>query len=156
MLRIDWFKWVILTGVYFYALVIVLDNDTRKLLGQNSIWDVPRQEQYFITRMALFEPYSKISTILSEKQFSKVGFISGGDSWEYPLWNMNSENKDFSLQHILVRNESVILNQDKKPFVPESIIATYPEFLNKEVIHFGEKKYDLFFNSENVSLYLPQ
>ena len=55
---------------------------------------------------------------------SKIAFISGGDSWEYPFWKWNSDVENFEIYQINTNNETAKLEATyyaNKP-LPDAII----------------------------------
>jgi hypothetical protein len=104
-------KWI--ANVIMAILVIisfhwVLKNESRPLIGQNSILNTSRIDQYFINRPGIKESYYYCALAISSQQCNDIGLQLGGDHWEYPLWVLIQRNsKQMSrIEHVNVRNRS--------------------------------------------------
>jgi 4-amino-4-deoxy-L-arabinose transferase-like glycosyltransferase len=100
------------------ALILVLTiaampwlvlNETRPLVGSGSILVTPRLDLYFVQNRELEQPYRDAAAWLQARGCRTVGFVSGEDAWEYPLWVLMG--RDAQLVHVLPDNESAGLQQ---------------------------------------------
>jgi len=58
--------------------------------------------------------HNAVDTVVGQYQCRRIGFFSGQDEWEYPIWvllNKKTSN-DFRLKHIAVQNESKNLKSE--------------------------------------------
>jgi len=97
---------------YLSALLLVSSllwvgfNESRPLLGPDSIFATPRVEQYFWLRPDLRRDYLAASEQLAARNCSQVGLVLGADDWEYPFWILLDRPQ---LQHVQVENLSASL-----------------------------------------------
>jgi hypothetical protein len=69
-----------------------LSNTSRPLAPREpytrnpSVFSTARDDQYFINRTDIREPYQRAARCLAESRCETVGLLAGEDSWEYPLW----------------------------------------------------------------------
>ncbi|VAX35701.1 FIG00556318: hypothetical protein [hydrothermal vent metagenome] len=104
-------KWILYfsTVVFIlFSVLFVLSNQTRRLIGEENIFNTDRNEQYFAKRPSLKDPYVQASKYIKSISPNSIGLFLGQDSWEYPLWVLlkNSDKKDFRIEHINVNNDS--------------------------------------------------
>ena len=107
------------------ALPYLFFNRSKPILGQNSIFKVPRQHQYFTNWPRLAKPFIAISKYASEQNFKDIGIFRGGDTWEYPLDIIISPSFDenIRIEDINVDNESQkYMDNSQSDFSPELII----------------------------------
>jgi hypothetical protein len=104
-------KWI--TNVIMVILLIisfywVFKNESRPLVGQNSILNTSRIDQYFNNRPGIKESYYDCALAVSSQQCNDIGLQLGGDHWEYPLWILIQRNfKQLPrIEHINVMNRS--------------------------------------------------
>jgi len=107
--------------IFFYcAYPYVVKNSIRPLKGTSTVFNVPREQQYFKKYTHLFAPYSTIASVLSENNFSKIGLLCGECGFEYPLFILlKKANPNVRLEHVNVSN----LSRKKLDFSPQIIIA---------------------------------
>lgn len=104
-------KWI--ANVIMAILVItsfhwVLKNESRPLVGQNSILNTSRIDQYFSNRPGIKESYYDCALAVSSQQCNDIGLQLGGDHWEYPLWVLiqRSSKQIPRIEHVYVGNNS--------------------------------------------------
>lgn len=78
--------WLLSAVFLFMGLTAALYNNTRPLVGANTIWNVSREQQYYWKKPFLFEPYGQVAGLIKARDCRNVGLRVGGDSWEYPWW----------------------------------------------------------------------
>lgn len=90
------------------ALPYVLKNQSRPIIGQESIMATSRTELYFRNRPSLIEPYISSTQFVLKSQCSDIGLVLGGDDWEYPFWVLLHENdkRTIRIEHVNVANIS--------------------------------------------------
>src|SRR5262245_62721620 len=88
------------------ALPCVLFNSSRSLMGDQSIWNRTRLDQYFNNRPELRNAFFGAVYFLKSKQCSQIGLDIGTNDWEYPLWPLlnPAANAASRLEHIKVNS----------------------------------------------------
>lgn len=78
------------------------------LLGERSIFRVPRAEQYFAVHPELAAPYAEAVRVVAATGCRRVGIAGNPDSWEYPLWRLlpGAAEGTTRLEYVAVRNPS--------------------------------------------------
>ncbi len=96
----------------------VFKNQSRPLIGDDSILKRSRMEQYFSNRPDLEESYMNSLLLLKDEACNRIGLEIGQDHMEYPIWillkNMSCGTPE--IQHINVENISRKLISDT--FIP--------------------------------------
>ena len=88
-----------------YGIPILLFNSSRPFITlppvtqEINIFD-SREKKYFANRLSLYEDYSKINYYISEKNYTNIGLILSGDSFEYPLINKFDKPRPLVFNHI--------------------------------------------------------
>jgi hypothetical protein len=106
-------------------------NPSRPLLSRHaSILIRPRTDLYFTNRPPFRDAYENASRAVTRGAPTRIGIITGLDSWEYPmrvLVQMKSSVK-VRFEHVDVQNESRICPPDALPAqgLPEKIIVIGP------------------------------
>ena len=95
-------------GLLVSMLPWVAYNQARPLVGARSILVASRPDQYFANRPSLRSAYLGAVGFLAERGCGEVGFVSGVDGWEYPLWPLLRERTSgpVAIDHIGVQNVS--------------------------------------------------
>lgn len=95
----------------------VVHNASRPLVGEQSIFTTPRDQQYFANHPSLYAPYRRSAQFLSRSRCSDIGLMLGGDDWEYPFWVLLAEEgrRKIRLEHVTVANVSR-MEYSKYPF----------------------------------------
>ena len=147
---------------YIVVLLVVasqfalLYNDTRPLLGGKNIFVMPRFEQYFRNRPYLYPQYVHAAFLLKDKLCSQVGFLSQGDSWEYPLWVLLEMGPISSLriEHFRIANQSakVSVPGAMSDFVPCGLVAV-DMTERPDLIVDGVREYSKAWMGEKVAVY---
>ena len=106
------------------ALPWVLFNMGRPLLGNKSVFVVPRIDQYFVNRPDLEAPYLQAAAFVHDRKPRTIGLDFSEDDWEYPLWVLlkNRAEDGPEIEHVLVDNPS--RRFQKHPFTPDLILST--------------------------------
>ncbi len=74
------------------AVPWALSNTSRPLWPMGAythnppVFSAARDDQYFINRTDIREPYQRAARCLTQSRCETVGLLAGEDSWEYPLW----------------------------------------------------------------------
>lgn len=133
-----------MTNVIAVLLIVlsypwVFQNDTRPLLGENSVLTTPRLDQYFITQQQFNTPYTEAVQVTQSQNCSNIGLILEGTSFEYPLWRLFQQDQPESrIQFVHVNNESAnvrpSVNVEPCAILSITTIKTGDE-QEKELIH---------------------
>lgn len=78
-----------------------------------------KSEEYFVSRREIEESYKEIVNFVNEGGYDKIGLLTGGDSYEYPLDAMIKNG--VRLEHMNVMNATG--KYENADFVPDIIIA---------------------------------
>lgn len=88
----------------------LFNNNFRPLVGEQNIFNLPRNDIYFIQREQIKEPYMKTAQIFKQQECTNIGLSLGWDTqytgkiWEYPLWIMISDinpNRNYQFSHLV-------------------------------------------------------
>lgn len=102
---------------FFILLMLVLSyrwiflNSVRPLIGDNSIFQTPRIEQYFATQRRYQHFYITETQRIEKNSCQNVGLTFEGTSFEYPLLVLLNQNYPKQIRHINLDNESRILKE---------------------------------------------
>src|SRR5439155_9792958 len=61
-------------------------NETRPILGDQSVLNTPRLQQYFVNAPELEVPYQWAADRVAQEGCTQVGLVAGPGSIDYPLW----------------------------------------------------------------------
>ncbi|MCK5853421.1 hypothetical protein KAH27_10375, partial [bacterium] len=101
----------------------VMHNSIRQLKGKTTVFNMPRNEQYFRKFENLRLPYETVSTFIKEQKYEKVGIFCKRNATEYPLLALiKQKSPKAQIEHIGVDNISAKYTH-KEPFIPEIIIS---------------------------------
>ncbi|MDT9196871.1 glycosyltransferase family 39 protein [Limnospira fusiformis KN01] len=126
----------------------------------NNLWNLSRQDQYFINIPELQAPYSQSVDFVLTENCTDVGLIIGGDTWEYPFWVLFKQKSDrpITLRHIMIDNESAIKANisPHQDFSPCAIIASGVAEMNNPEIIIDQQVYQPQWSKEMVTVFLKQ
>jgi hypothetical protein len=96
------------------AMPWVFNNNFRPLVGEKTIFNTSRIDQFFVDRTHLEIPYKQAVNQVQGSQCIQVGLWLGTESsvgnayWEYPFWALFNQNStsNITIEHINVRNIS--------------------------------------------------
>lgn len=139
---------------------VLFYNLTRPLIGAQSIFAVPRMEQYFRNSIPdLLTQYSDAATLLKDMKCSQVGLWLGNqqaDNWEYPLWILLQGRKidGLRIEHVHVSNQSAraSLHGEVRNFVPCGIVVVDVNERPDQIID-GGRAYSKTWMGDNVAVY---
>jgi 4-amino-4-deoxy-L-arabinose transferase-like glycosyltransferase len=116
-----------ITILLLAALPYVLKNQSRPIIGQDSILATSRTELYFKNRSSLTKPYINSVQFVLKSQCSDIGLILGDDDWEYPFFVLLHENNNrtIRIEHVNVTNISQVKSNEYpfNVFTPCAIIV---------------------------------
>jgi hypothetical protein len=99
---------LVMIFIWFGSLPWLFNNYRRPLWGAQSVLLTNSVEQTFRPRPEARESYEDLIEFMLTQKCTQVGLVTGGDSWEYPLWTLlkSSEQKELNIEHVFVDNES--------------------------------------------------
>jgi hypothetical protein len=94
------------------ALPWVLFNSSRSLIGDPSVWNRSRFDQYFRNNPKLRDAYLGSAYFLKSNKCSQIGLNMGSNDWEYPFWPLlkTGTNETIRIEHVHVENESGLMS----------------------------------------------
>ncbi len=152
---------IIISLFFITALPCLIRGSPRTLIGSQSIFTSSRNQQYFVVRPDLFQPYTLAAQKIEQLHVSNVGLVTGWDDWEYPLWMyLGHYYKPLPrIEHVNVQNEtSVISTQDPYYglFVPDILVVTIPSVISNPNWQLKGKTYQRIWQSSDViAIYIP-
>lgn len=102
---------IILIMCSLYGINVLLFNYSRPFITiypithKISVFD-SREKKYFSNKLSLYEDYSKIKSLILERNYNNIGIILGGDSWEYPLINNFEKDPPYVINHIGINKDN--------------------------------------------------
>jgi hypothetical protein len=139
---------LMVASLFSVGMAYSIRNASRPLLAKSSILLRPRIESYFSERTDVMDSLQKAAALL--KGSTRVGFISNGRGYEYPLRVLigMSASGSSHLVHVNVRNES-------KSCGPGYSVEDLPEkiVLMGEVSDLMPAGFEAMFSSAYVSVY---
>jgi hypothetical protein len=147
------------------AIPPVLWNHTRSLIGERSIFQVNREEQYFSNQLRWREPYLGAVRFLVSQNCRQIGLELGGDDWEYPIWAAfrQTNNQSTRIEHINVMNSSAVRSNlyPFNTFSPCAIVSRrldhgYQMELNGYQMEFKGRLYTRKWTHEPIDVFLRE
>jgi 4-amino-4-deoxy-L-arabinose transferase-like glycosyltransferase len=140
------------------ALPYVLKNQSRPIVGQESIMATSRTELYFRNRPSLIEPYISSTQFVLKSQCSDVGLVLGKDDWEYPFWVLLHENdkRTIRIEHVNVANISQMKSNEYpfNAFTPCAIIVVSNNLPNE--VNIGDVIYFRKMSSNPIGVFMQK
>ena len=131
----------------------VMHNSIRQLKGKTTVFNMPRNEQYFRKFENLRLPYETVSTFIKEQKYNKVGIFCKRNATEYPLLALiKQKSPKVQIEHIGVENISAKY-APKEPFMPEIIISLPYEDMG---FWFDEIYWDNIWTYGGVGIYVKE
>lgn len=125
MVRRKGFVW----GMLGIVLAACMMNFVREVKYIRELAPFEKPSGYFVYNRELEEDYSIAARYIKEHGFHKVGLYIGGNSYEYPLWQMLGEEVE-RIEHVNVDNE--LQRYEDREFLPNCIIAVDTSVFDKE------------------------
>ena len=116
---------LVLAAIFFLcSLPWLFYNQTRPVLGADSVFKTDRISSSFATRKDLLAPYLAAASWIVEHRVSTLGLRFGPDDWEYPLWSLIKAQQDHlpRIVHVQVQDVSESLRRDEP--APDAIVTT--------------------------------
>lgn len=121
------FAAVMLSQRRFYTLVLPLLilislgplflNETRAWMGKESIFSLPREQQYFVAVRQMGQEMRQAAAVMSGAGCDQIGVGAGTDQWVYPLFRLLSDRPSLRIEYI--NHEDYPLG----PFTPCGLIV---------------------------------
>ncbi|MDQ6670162.1 MAG: hypothetical protein M3069_05345 [Chloroflexota bacterium] len=132
----------------------VVYNQASPLVGPRSILAASRDNQYFTNQPDLGSAYLGAIGLLVSRGCSRVGFVSSGDGWEYPLWALlgRSGSGAVEIEHVGVSNVSAALaTPHDRQFEPCAVfsIDTQPTLRSLDL---ANRTYQLSWAQERIAV----
>ncbi|MBI3185215.1 MAG: DUF2142 domain-containing protein [Myxococcales bacterium] len=132
----------------------VLRNSARPLLGPVSVLTTDWSARYFANRPELWEPFEAVVDQLASRRCGEVGWISGPDSWEYPLWVLLEQRlgRRPSVWHMEVKNATAHLEEKDRPPLCAVVLADQGDV---EEVRVDGRSYHRAFSTGHLQLLWP-
>lgn len=144
---------LVILVLVFVSVPWLFLNQTRPLLGANSILSVSRNDLYFAARPELREPYTGAIDFIESNNCTRVGLYLLETHWQYPFWIglMENHSQPLRIEHVNVRNASVKLSQSPPfdSFMPCAIIMVDKHSIDS--VDFRSQKYSLRWSSKDTT-----
>jgi hypothetical protein len=135
----------------------VVTNQSRPLVGANSVLTTPRVNQYFTNHPDLEPAYLGAASYLDQRQCSSIGLWDNIDDWEYPWWvALAPSGGPLLIEHVNVANDTSRL-ADGAPYVsfhPCAIILI--SSAPPATVDYHGATYMLSWKGAPVEIYVPQ
>lgn len=120
----QWFAKTVMIVLLVFSLPYLFTNQSRRLLGKDSVLLTSRLDQYFKNQPQSKQLYYDAAMLIASRGCSDVAVKLGGDEWEYPLWMLlqGMSGRQFRIEHIDVANPSATLTRHE--FVPCAVLRT--------------------------------
>ena len=92
----------------------------------DSIWAKTGNEILFLPRPELQSSYEAAARYAAQQGDSRIGVLTTGNDWEYPLWRLLRQNgvQDLRIEHVGVAGPPLSRPYPLGPFDPTLVIAT--------------------------------
>jgi hypothetical protein len=158
--RYRWIAGILVVVLLFMCVPWLVYNESRPLLGADSVIVTSRTGQYFRNRMDLRGPYTAAMGRLRDAGCSKVGLWIDEDAWEYPVWVLAGQEGGGAqgrIEHIHVKNETLRSRaQAKYSFDPCAILLIVAHPTIPATLPFQESVYRMAFRAPPVNLFLRE
>ena len=117
-------------GLIAYAWRPLWENSHRPLFPPSgfgdSIWAKTGNEILFLPRPELQSSYEAAARYAAQQGDSRIGVLTTGNDWEYPLWRLLRQNgvQDLRIEHVGVTGPPLSRPYPLGPFDPTLVIAT--------------------------------
>lgn len=89
------------------AMPYALNNESRPLLGKDSILVASRENLYFRNRPQIEGDYRRGAGDIAAQSCRDIGLVIGMETWEYPLWALlGSQGAEMRIEHVRIENVS--------------------------------------------------
>ena len=133
----------------FFFLIL---NQSRPWVLKENIFNQSKYDQYFTNNKQLKKPFTDISNIIHAQKLKNIGWVTGGDTWEYPMWVMLDDVEELRMENIMAENESIKFNDNS--FLPDGIIVTRWPADSSGIFKYQDQVYKQKYSYQNWSLYV--
>jgi dolichyl-phosphate-mannose-protein mannosyltransferase len=148
---------VLALGLLAASIPWLVDNESRPLIGRESVLVTSRVDQYFKNRNDLRVSYPEAVQRVRDARCSHVGLWIG-ENPEYPLWILLTQEPGAArprLDHLDVHNESRRLPSPLRDSSdPCAIVVTFELSGDPRMVTYRGSEYGLNFRAPPVSLFL--
>ena len=133
----------------------LLANETRPIIGEDSILTTTREHQYFANRKGLGLGYQQAAGLALNGECAEIGLRTRQDDYEYPLWVLlDRTGRLYRMRHLGVTNVSsgVLHTRGLEQSLPCTIIVTN-RLERPEVFIFDGHIFPLRLKSDAVNVY---
>jgi hypothetical protein len=135
-------------------------NETRPIVGDDSVVLAPRLQQYFANAPELEAPYRWVAAMIEQEGCARVALLAGPGSIDYPVWVLVRDGgRDVQIENVQVPNVSARLASPR--YTPCAVLALAPVVPSADVALAGVQfrrvaDPDLLESmSPSVALFLP-
>jgi hypothetical protein len=138
-----------------WAGPFLVHNALRPVLGEGSVFRVPRRVQYFAARPDLLGPYFEATALLRDHSCRAVGWVGDEESCEYPFWALLSGARPgrCRVEAVDVSTPSAALAPGRAPFRPDALVAINQAPAAERSL--DGRRYRQAFAAGLVQVYLP-
>jgi hypothetical protein len=117
-------------GLIAFAWQPLWENSHRPLFPASgfadSIWAKTGNEILFLPRPELQSSYEAAARYAAQQGDSRIGLLTAGNDWEYPLWRLLRQNRvrNLRIEHVGVEGPLLSKPYPLGPFDPTLVIAT--------------------------------
>lgn len=142
--------------LFLYSLPFVFYNYSRPLVGPKNIFYKDTYNQYFFNKMAEQRPFFDMSAVIQRENLKNIAWVVTADAWEYPMWVLLQNEKNITMQHVLVNNPTKKLETEEAfaAFMPDAIITTTLEPDSLGQVHYKNADYFQTYKSDKWKLYV--
>lgn len=95
-------------------------NQSRPMVGKESVFRHYDYYQYFFNQPELLRTFLQLAAVADRNQVEKLGWATSGDAWEYPMWRI-LQDQEPEMRHVLVGNETRVF--ERSAWQPEGIVS---------------------------------
>jgi hypothetical protein len=107
-----------------YAWPFLMHNRSHPLLGEQSVFNTGRIEQYFRQGPGIRAEYIGATSFIRSSGCNQVGLMLGWDDYEYPLWALLPQAREGGrMEHVGVTNSSSLLVTRWPRFTPCAVVV---------------------------------
>lgn len=127
-------------------------NQSRPWFLKENIFNQSKYDQYFANNEQLKKPFTDIANIIHAQKLKDIGWVTGGDTWEYPMWVMLDDVDDLRMENLMAENASK--KHTDHTFIPDGIIVTRFPAGSLGNFTYQDHIYKQKYNYQNWTLYM--
>ena len=154
-------KLILLGALFFlFSFPFLFFDFYHPWFGETSIWQIPYNKQYYISRPVVHN-YMGMARQIRSLGCQQVGIISNSDSWEYPLWTLlkkQGAGGPLRIEHLDVKNDSSHIPYPLGRFDPCAIVTIEDK---PKGMALSDKHYKMIWEYQNpegykTTVYVPR